>query len=292
MDTVPDSTRSGPQNIVATPQAAVDEVEAFFDSLNTPAKCAPNAHSEPDPGAPADPEDETPGEPVAQLLAPTDVEHPDWSKLRSSCPLWGKSLVDLDEKLEEAMHLRRRTSEDQIVVDLLAWASIYKAAALSRSGRSIEEKSGYGRSRLALSVRMLDAVTANGGRIPAEWLGLGTRKIEKLLSKPKVERTTRADKTASTLLRWVRPPKSAGIIPSGNHEPRLDPAAWSRDIEDVDSAEELATEGALALAAMLVKALTCLRDRGDADAVRATGYGVLRDVGALLHDIGGDPAVV
>lgn len=112
----------------------------------------------------------------------TSPEHPRWVALKAECPLWGKEILTKD--IVEAMGLRRRSSEDQIVVDLLSWAPIYRRARATLQCKKIEEASGYRKSRLALSVRMLGVVEANDGIIPTTWLGLGTTGIERLLSKP------------------------------------------------------------------------------------------------------------
>lgn len=113
------------------------------------------------------------------------VEHPTWAALRAACPLRRVGTLEgLTPDVVAAMNLRRRSAGDQLVVDLLAWAPIYRNATELRRGKEVEELSGYGRSRLALGVRMYDAVEEGGGRIPPLWLGIGPDGVDLLLRAP------------------------------------------------------------------------------------------------------------
>lgn len=284
MDTADHATHSPVQNAGITKIVARDALDDFTAECNgltrdyvptsaTEGERAGTAHSDPR---------------VEQAK-----EDPTWAPLRAACPLRAVYLSDLTPEVVSAMQIRKRSAGDQLTIDYLAWAVVYRTASAVRKGKEVEEMSGYGRSSHALGVRMLEAVEANAGIIPSTWLGLGPTGVDALLKgPPKKKEKVAKDPGTAALLNWVVPPDSAGITLTENHSPRLDPVAWEKDLLDVDARPELAITGFRAAASIAVSALLRLRDVGEWDKGREEARSLLWDIARLLRDMGGNPAEV
>lgn len=290
MDTAENATPSGVQTI--TPDA-IDEMIASFDAhhdaepaaavqnLDEPADAgdepqrtepAPEPVVEADPIVEAVPEVATEAEPPAdeepearEDYRPPEVpvEDPAWTVLKEACPLWGVgSLHKVTDDLAKAMGLRRRSRGDELVVDLLAWAPIYRTASAAKKGASVIERSGYKRTRLCLAVQMLEAVARNSGVIPTAWLGLGPDGVADLLR--------------------VKPTPKEKVTPTPKPKPpKIDPPAWAegtkkviavlddREVRDALRADEKSAKAfASGLATAAIRAICLLEPKAAKRALR------------------------